>query len=288
MFTVKKIEGAIATLVLADAGSQSRAVLAPSRGGLMTRLALAGRELLFLDEATLLDRDSNVRGGCPVLFPSPGKLAGDAWARDGRSGSMKQHGFARNLAWSVAQVGTEGSASATLRLDASDVTRAQYPWDFTAEYTYSLSGGALRIVQRFTNRSDAPMPFGAGFHPYFFVPEREKAAARVVTAATSAFDNAAKRDVAVGGGIDLTRDEVDLHLWDHGRSSAELTRPGAPAVRLSGSPELTHWVVWTLKGRDFVCLEPWTCPGNALNSGERLIVLAPGESRTLSLAIASG
>jgi galactose mutarotase-like enzyme len=25
-----------------------------------------------------------------------------------------------------------------------------------------------------------------------------------------------------------------------------------------------------------VCLEPWTCPGNALNTGERLLVVAPG------------
>ena len=288
MFTVKECEGAIATLVLADSGSQSRAVLAPSRGGLMTRLALGGRELLYLDEATFLDRDSNVRGGCPVLFPSPGKLAGDAWAWGGRGGSMKQHGFARNLAWEVARVGTEGSANVTLHLTSSDITRAQYPWDFTAEFTYTLSAGALRIAQRFTNQSDSPMPLGAGFHPYFFVPEAEKAAARVVTSATRAFDNAAKQEVMLGEGIDLTRDEVDLHLWDHGRSSAELTRPGAPAVRLSGSPELGHWVVWTLKSRDFVCLEPWTCPGNALNSGDRLMVLDPGASRTLSLEITSG
>ena len=288
MFTVTECNGAIATVELVDPESQSRAVLAPSRGGLMTRLTLGGRELLFLDEATFFDLKSNVRGGCPVLFPSPGKLAGDAWARDGRAGSMKQHGFARNLAWEVTRRGTDGSASVTLSLTSSDATRSQYPWDFAVEFTYALSGAALRIEQRFTNKSASPMPFGAGFHPYFFVPDAEKAGARVVTDATRAFDNATKQEITLGAGIDLTREQVDLHLWDHGRPSAELTRPGAPAVRLEGSPELTHWVVWTLKGRDFVCLEPWTCPGNALNSGDRLLVLDPGESRTLSLEITSG
>ena len=288
MFTVTECNGAIATVELVDTASQSRAVLAPSRGGLMTRLTLGGRELMYLDEATFLDWKSNVRGGCPVLFPSPGKLAGDAWARDGRAGSMKQHGFARNLAWESTRRSTDGGASVTLSLTSSDATRAQYPWDFAAEFTYTLSAAALRIEQRFTNLSNTSMPFGAGFHPYFHVPEAEKAGARIVTDATRAFDNAAKQEVMLGAGIDLTQNEVDLHLWDHGRSSAELTRPGAPTVRLSGSPEFTHWVVWTLKGRDFVCLEPWTCPGNALNTGDRLLVLGPGESRMLSLEIASG
>jgi galactose mutarotase-like enzyme len=40
-------------------------------------------------------------------------------------------------------------------------------------------------------------------------------------------------------------------------------------------------VVWTLAGRDFVCVEPWTAPADALNTGESLITLAPGESRDL-------
>ena len=59
----------------------------------------------------------------------------------------------------------------------------------------------------------------------------------------------------------------------------------AGTVQLRGSAEYTHWVVWTLAGRDFVCLEPWTCPGNALNTGDGLLVLAPGEARALSLEI---
>jgi galactose mutarotase-like enzyme len=57
-------------------------------------------------------------------------------------------------------------------------------------------------------------------------------------------------------------------------------------VELSGSPEYGHWVVWTLQGKDFVCVEPWTCPANALNSGEHLLELAPGEVRTLWVEIA--
>jgi galactose mutarotase-like enzyme len=129
------------------------------------------------------------------------------------------------------------------------------------------------------------MPFGFGFHPYFFVPQAAKGETTIATRATRAFDNVTGQMVALSG-IDLTEDEVDLHLVDHGSTTSELRSP-LGAVQLRGSPEYTHWVVWTLAGRDFVCLEPWTCPGNALNSGERLLLLAPGQSRSMALEIAA-
>ena len=286
MFTVRAREGAIPTVELADSAAQSLAVLAPSRGGMLTRLRIAGRDLLYLDQATFEDLSANVRGGNPVLFPSPGKLAGDAFAWGAARGSMKQHGFARALPWALEERGTgsPGGAYARLCLRASEATRAQYPWDFRAEYTYTLRGRALRIDLRVKNESDGPMPFGAGFHPYFAVADADKARVRIETRATRAFDNAEKREAPFAG-FDLTLPEVDLHLLDHGSTEAALALEGEPAPRvtLRGSPEFTHWVVWTLKGRDFVCLEPWTCPGDALNTGDRLIVLSPGEARSLWL-----
>ncbi len=283
MYTVEHRGGPIPTLTLADSDAPSAAVLAPARGGMLVELTVAGRELLYLDRATLANPKANVRGGVPVLFPSPGKLAGDAWSRGGARGTLKQHGFARNLPWEVAATGTDDGAWATLALTANEATRSAYPWDFRAEYTYRLRGRAVTIAMRIENRGGSPMPFGAGFHPYFAVRDADKASARIPTAATRAFDNAAKRDVAFSG-FDLTAAEVDLHLYDHGSTDASLVARDL-AIALRGSADFTHWVVWTLRGKDFVCVEPWTCPGDALNTGERLIVLAPGEARELSLTL---
>ncbi|MDC0682977.1 aldose epimerase family protein [Sorangium atrum] len=293
MFSVKQIEGAIPTVELVDGGSASRAVLAPARGGILTELALGGRELLYLDRATFEDRSANVRGGNPVLFPSPGKLAGDAWSAAGAAGQMRQHGFARTLPWSLDDHGTleSGGAYARLVLRSSEATRAQYPWDFRAEFTYTLLGRALRIDLRITNETGAgapPMPFGAGFHPYFAVSQADKARASIETRATRAFDNTTKREAPFSG-FDLTRPEVDLHLLDHGSTESSLSIEGTPGVRIAvrGSPEFTHWVVWTLQGKDFVCLEPWTCPGDALNTGERLIHLRSHETRALWIELSA-
>ena len=288
MLTVDRRDGPIPMLVLSDTsapGAPSTAELAPARGGIVSRLALAGREVLYLDRATFENPSANVRGGVPVLFPSPGKLAGDTWSRGGARGTMKQHGFARNLPWSVDATGTDDGAWARLVLTADDTTRAQYPWELHAAYTYRLRGRALSIEMRIENRGGSPMPFGAGFHPYFAVREADKAGARITTRATRAFDNVHKREVAFEG-FDLTAQEVDMHLLDHGSTESTLTAGGLE-ILLRGSADFTHWVVWTLRGRDFVCLEPWTCPGDALNTGDRLIVLAPGEAREMRVEIAS-
>ncbi len=286
MFQITTVEGALPLVELVDTEAGSLAVVAPSRGGMLTRLRVGSVEALYLDEGTLRDPGKNVRGGVPVLFPSPGKLTGDAWARGDRRGSLKQHGFARNLPWEIIGTDSGQSANVTLRLVSNEETRAGYPWEFTFTLTYALRGARVDIEQRIANRSATPMPFGAGFHPYFHVPQAEKGSARIATHATRAFDNVAKREVAFTG-FDLTRPEVDMHLLDHGATSATLSSEGR-TITVACSPEFTHWVVWTLEGRDFVGLEPWTSPGDALNTGDRLLVLAPGQERTLRTSIAGG
>lgn len=260
----------------------ARAEIVPARGGIVTRFSVGGRELLALDESTLLDPTKNVRGGIPVLFPAPGKLDGGRFRDDGVTEGMKQHGFARDRAWSVVAQSTD---RVTLALVSSPETRAQFPFDFRLTFTYRLEASSLRIEQRYENLSNVPMPLHAGFHPYFLVPDAEKAWTTVSTRATRAFDNVTKSEGPFRG-FDLTWPEVDLHLDDHGAPTSTLTRPdGNGSVKIDASPEFKHWVVWTVAGKDFVCVEPWTAPGNALNSGHGLLWLAPGEARELWIRV---
>ncbi len=137
----------------------------------------------------------------------------------------------------------------------------------------------LRLGLSVENTAPDAMPFAAGLHPYFAVPQSEKPRAVIATDATRAYDNTTKTRGAFSG-FDLTRPEVDVHLIDHGRSSASLALPEG-TLSLDASSEFGWWVVWTLAGKDFVCLEPWTAPGDALNTGERLITLPPGATRDL-------
>jgi galactose mutarotase-like enzyme len=268
MSTIERIE-------LRDGAASSAATVAPGRGAIVTSFRVGDREVLYLDEATLQDPTKNVRGGVPLLFPSPGPLTGGRFSRAGRSGAMKQHGFARELAWTVRE---RGERDLVLTLASSERTLAAYPWRFALEARFALRGKVLRFDLRVDNQDDAPMPFAFGTHPYFLV--RDKARARVPTPATRAFDNV-KKEVGPFRGFDLTAPEVDVHLFDHGSSAARLELGDGTAVAIRASDELRRWVVWTLAGKDFVCVEPWSAPGDALNTGESLIELAPGASRGL-------
>jgi len=283
MFRVDKLDDTLESLELEDTDAGSRVVVAPSRGGLVTRFRVGDDDVLFLDESTLRDPSKNVRGGIPVLFPTPGKLEGDAWSYLGHSGHLKQHGFARNMPWRVARTTTDDAAVCTLRLLSDADTHATWPWEFELEHRISLAGRALHIEQRLHNPGQFPMPFGLGFHPYFRVPQADKAKTRIDTRATRAWDNVRKAEVRLGS-IDLSAEEVDLHLLDHGRSDSALERPGGN-VRIRASQDYQRWVIWTVRGRDFVCLEPWTSPGNALNTGEGLLVQEPGATRTTWIEI---
>lgn len=269
---------ALETVRLTD--GDAYVLVAPARGGMVTRFFVAGAPVLFLDEASLVDTSKNVRGGVPVLFPSPGPLAGDRFTRDGKSGSMKQHGFARTEAWTVS---AQTSSEVTLTLASNDRTRAQFPWDFVTTIRYALAGSTLTVETTVRNTSDTPLPFSLGFHPYFEVRDADKAKTKIPTDATRAWDNFGKKEVEVTP-IDLTVQEVDLHLYDHPLHEATLERVNDHIV-VSGDPEFSRWVVWTQKGKDFVCLEPWTSPANALNTGEHLFSLSPGASKTLTMKI---
>src|SRR5262249_43269881 len=154
--------GAPKSYELVDRAKDSRLLVSPDRGAIAWSWRAHGRDLFFLDAETLRDPSKNVRGGNPVLFPSPGKLHGDAWAREGRSGALKQHGFARNLAWRVVETGTNGGARIAMALESSDATREGYPWDFAATLTYTIAGPRFRIDVRVENRSREPLPFGFG------------------------------------------------------------------------------------------------------------------------------
>lgn len=271
------------TIVLTSPTAGATAVIAPARGGMVTRFSVGGRELFYLDEATLLDPTKSLRGGNPVLFPSPGPLAGGRLAWGGRSGSMQNHGLARQRPFSV--VAVDGT-SATLRLEADASTLAEFPWRFVLELRYALEGGALVMEARIGNHDDAPLPFAFGLHPYFRVPAEEKAKLSIPTRATRAWDNFGKRMVDVSAPIDVgAAREVDLHLEDHGGSEATLVLADGARVVVRCSEEFGRWVVWTQPGKGFVCLEPWTAAANAINTGERLLVIEPGSERVLRASI---
>jgi galactose mutarotase-like enzyme len=285
-YEVLRTDDPIENHLLIDHEAQASVALAPGRGGMVTRFRVGETNVLYMDADTLHDPMKNVRGGIPILFPIAGALRDGQFQAGGQTYAMRQHGFARNLPWTIADQSTADGARMTLELAPSAATRAQFPFEFRLSFTYSLSAGRLTIGQRFMNTGDVEMPIHPGLHPYFLVQDARKKEARVLTDATTAYDNRAGRQITLRAPIDLSASEVDLHLADHWPRTVRLVRPGDRDLDLSlGVPDRIL-VVWTQRGKDFVCVEPWTAPADAINEGKAVRVPPQGtHETTFSIAV---
>lgn len=248
----------VVQLVVGDALAE----LAPSRGGLVTRYAVAGDEVLFMDEGTLQDLSKNVRGGVPVLFPLAGKAPAGS--------PMGQHGFARGLPFVVtASAAGPGVASVECTLEASAASRSLWPHGFSLSVRVSLETRSLSLRYRVTAPKGDDLPVHFGLHPYFRVPVPQKAQARVETQATTAFDQLTGK---TGAPPPLRFDgELDAHLVDHRPFETTLHRGDGSGVKLEWSDSLPALVLWTQPEKAFVCVEPWSDLSLATGGQPRLI-----------------
>lgn len=285
MFAIAVEQGQYKTYTLSNPATNTSLEIIPERGGIVTRWRVKGQEIFYLDEARLADPGLTVRGGIPILFPICGNLPDNTYTYNGQTYTLKQHGFARELPWAVVDQATD-RGSITLSLTSTDQTRAVYPFDFQLLFTYTLDGNKLVVHQRYENHSHAAMPFSAGFHPYFQV--LDKTQLEVDIPATHLLDQPTKTTRPFNGIFDFEQDEIDVAFTELSSQSAKVTdRAQGLRITLTQNDEFSIMVFWTVKGKPFYCLEPWTAGRNAMNTGDRLIHLPPGTSleTTFTLAV---
>ncbi len=285
MFAIARSSQPYETYILTDQGASSRLAVVPERGGIITSWSLQGQDILYLDAERFTDPSLSVRGGIPILFPICGNLPNNTYTYKGEQYTLKQHGFARDLPWEVTNQVTNDLVGLTLVLNSNDQTRAVYPFDFQLAFTYQLKGNTLEIQQRYTNHSTEPMPFSTGLHPYFFTSDKTKLEFEIP--ASQYQDQITKEVHPFSGTFDLSRDEIDVAFRQVNGSSASVADTGRRLkVTLSYSDLYSTLVFWTVKGKDYYCLEPWSAPRNAFNTGDHLTQLAPGASYEASVTLA--
>jgi aldose 1-epimerase len=173
-----------------------------------------------------------------------------------------------------------------------------WPWLYRARQSFALSPERLEITLELQNRSEALMPAGLGFHPYFpRTPEASVTATTTGVWLTDAEIMPTER-TAVPPGWDLSagRRVADLvldNVFTGWSGDAVVTWP-EHAARLSLSatqPLLSFLVVYTPPERDFFCVEPASHCADAVNLAREgvaetgLRVLAPSVRRAARLTL---
>ena len=256
-------------------------------------------------------REHPHRGGIPILFPWPGRIAGARLTFKGREYRLPVneparghaiHGFACERAFRVMR---RGPCFVTAILDSSDYAdlNSIWPWPFVLEIDYEVGNG-LRLKARITNSGDLVMPFGFGAHPYFHAPLNPKGVrdAMLIELDANARWPLDARLIPTGdaerlaGKYDLraprplgadTYDDAFRMVPIAGRTSAPRARLIDPsleiALEIGADPAFGEFVVYAPAERPVVALEPYTCAPDAFNLAARGIAagmreLAPGQT----------
>jgi galactose mutarotase-like enzyme len=282
MFTVTKQAQTEPVYVLNDAESKSSLTVFPDRGGIATSWRVGDRELMYLDTDRFTDPSLSVRGGLPILFPICGNLPDNTYAIGDQQYSLKQHGFGRELPWTVSDQSTTTAASLTVTLASNDATRAVYPFDFSVSFTYRISGNELVIDQTYTNKSTVPMPFSTGLHPYFLAPDKNSLTFEIPS--PSYTEKQTGETHAFAGKFDFSQAEIDAAFTTITGTVATVKDASQNlTLTMTSSENYRTIVFWTVEGKDFYCLEPWTAPRNSLNTGIDLLHVAPGQTLTTNV-----
>jgi aldose 1-epimerase len=257
----------------------------------------------FLDGFAVSEMSTGGRG--QVLTPWPNRLAGGSYEFAGtryqlpiseaKTGNAS-HGLVRWVNW---QVVAQDVASVTLGLTLHP--QPGYPFALALALTYHLADDGLTVSTSARNVGTSALPFGIGFHPYFTVgtPLVDTAIFTLPAAISLPVDERmipTGRAAVADGPLDfrstrpigdtvidtcfteLARDEQD-------RARIVLAAPrGRPALMLTLDGAFDFVQVYTGNNlpdpatrRRGLAIEPMTCPANAFNSGDGLIILAPGE-----------
>lgn len=290
MFSIALKENQYPTYILSDREAESRLEVIPERGGLITQWQIQDVPILYFDAERFQDPSLSVRGGIPILFPICGNLPDNTYRLEGQAYTLKQHGFARDMPWQVSdrgvKSGSEGGAMLQLTLESTPETLTVYPFDFRLDFTYRLQGNRLILDQRYTNRSERPMPFSCGFHPYFQVSATAKSGLLLDLPATEYVNHLDLSEAPFNGSLDWSAPEIDIALRPLSAQIASVAdSQRGIKLFLSYDPEFTTLVFWSTEGKDYYCLEPWSAPRNALNTGNDLITLPPGETKSLQVIL---
>lgn len=115
-----------------------------------------GKDLLFVRPDAVFNGQKPISGGIPHCFPQFGP------------GPMQQHGFARNMNWSlVDSESVEGNPVVTFELRDNSNTRSMWDFSFQALYKVILDSTSLSTELTVKNMDKKPFSFSTALHTYF-------------------------------------------------------------------------------------------------------------------------
>jgi galactose mutarotase-like enzyme len=295
----------LATVRITSPGGETEADFVPGGGLLCSSLRHRGVELLDPGHGVEAYAQSGKTMGIPLLYPWANRLSRPGYvaagqnvelpAADGRyptdPNGLPIHGaLPGDMAWE-AETDSPHRLRATLRWD-TPAQRELFPFAHRLECEATVSERGLTLATTVhADRADR-VPVAFGYHPYLTLAGSERSGWQVDLGATQRLE-LDDRMIPTGGRTPLTQRDFLLRdtSWDDGLVGLEvpaqfLVSDGERALSVSFEAGYDWAQVYAPPGHDYICFEPMTAPTDALNSGEGLTVIDPGESYRACFTIA--
>lgn len=206
----------------------------------------------------------------PVLFPIVGGLRGGEYIHNGKSYPMGQHGFARDMEFSLK---SQTNREIWFSLESNEETLKKFPYPFLLELGYELQESTVIVKWKVSNPSTKELHFSIGGHPAFKCPLAEGAKqadyrlkfdAKEVTAGIlqdGLMSNETEVYSLEDGELWISENLFDkdaLIIENNQAHKVSLIKPdGSPYLTVSFDAPL--FGVWSSPGKKapFVCIEPW-------------------------------
>ncbi|MDH7804018.1 MULTISPECIES: aldose 1-epimerase [unclassified Rhizobium] len=217
------------------------------------------------------------------------------------------HGFARALPFALDRSFEENDAHVLVfRAEISPADFKGYPYHLAIEVEYRFAGHDVTIDIRGINGDDRPLPFAAGWHPYFRLPGISSIDDLYLTLPSRTAIETDEHLIPLTDGETgiLKRDDAAFlsatplagHVLDVCFTDLIASANGLYETRLENRQDGSALTVWQERGhmhvftgdtlardrRTSIALEPVETPTNAFNQPEltAALTLQPGESRS--------
>ena len=128
----------------------------------------AGNEKIYTSPIAIFDGSKAIRGGIPICFPQFGK-----------HGPLRQHGFARNMTWTLDKsFSSTGDAAAVRFILRDDESTRASAWSHSFEtslvITLAADGNSIQLDMSVKNLNEdgKPFSFTTAMHSYFTCDSR--------------------------------------------------------------------------------------------------------------------
>ncbi len=283
------------TLVSAD--ESTRAEFVPGANMLCCSLTYDGEELLDRGRGVKAYAEQGKTMGVPLLYPWANRLSGFGYEAAGKRveltagderipvdpGGLPIHGVLPGLLQWDSDAPAADQMQAVLEWD-SEALLELFPFRHRVHCQAAVSQGELTLTTTVEASGEDPVPVSFGYHPYARLPGVDRESWQITLGAF--------RRLQLDGRMIPTgeREPVDQRSFPLGDASLDdpfdaLAVPPEFQAAVAGATLAVEFLagysyaqVYAPVGHQFICFEPMTAPTNALNSGDGLQIVAPGDS----------